>query len=128
MKRVINRRIKREGLQGTNGTCSRISGVMGGITTVQSADVLDLSMRGALVEHRGMLPRGSSCFLQLGANGALLTMRCRVVYNRVSRSKPEGPSFYQTGVEFLDLTPGAEEALRLLSRSYGARRGQEGGP
>ena len=126
MKRVVSRRVKRGGPQGMNGTCSRISGVMGGITTVQSADVLDLSLTGALVEHRGKLPRGSSCFLQLGTNGELLTIRGRVVFNRVSRSRPDGPSFYQTGVEFIDLTPAAEGTLKLFSRSYGARYGQEG--
>lgn len=105
----------------------RISGVRGGITTLQMAEMLDLSLRGALVEHQDMLHLGSPCFLQLETDGKLLTLRCRVVHSRVSRGNPKAAVFYQTGVEFLNLTPGAEEALRVLIRSYRAHHGRDGG-
>jgi len=49
-----------------------------------------------------------------------------VIHSRVSRREPEGALYYQTGVEFLDLTPAAEQALGALIRSYGAPGGGEG--
>ena len=68
----------------------RISGVTAAVTTLQEADVLDLSLEGALVEHQDMLPLGSPCFLQLGIAGETLTIRCHVVHSRVSRRELGG--------------------------------------
>lgn len=105
----------------------RIRGVSGAITTPQEADVLDLSVTGALVEHQGMLRVDAICFLDLPTSAAEpMTIRCRVVHSRVSRREPEGSLYYQTGVEFLDLTPATEQALGALIRSYGAPGGREG--
>jgi hypothetical protein len=99
-----------------------IRGGMGAITEADEAEVLDLSMGGALVEHRGMFRVGASCFLDLPTAGMLVSLRCRVVYSGESRREPEGTLYYRTGVEFLDLTPEAERALGALIRSYGARK------
>lgn len=85
--------------------------------------MLDLSLEGALVEHQGVLPLGSPCFLQLGTGGERLTLRCQVVHSRVSRSEVGGALFYQTGLEFLELSRRAEESLGAFIRSYGAAEG-----
>ncbi|MFQ5803293.1 MAG: PilZ domain-containing protein [Candidatus Methylomirabilales bacterium] len=103
----------------------RISGVTAAVTTLQEADVLDLSLEGALVEHQDMLPLGSPCFLQLGIAGETLNVRCHVVHSRVSRRELGGGLYFQSGLEFLDLPPEAEQSLGALIRSYGVR--EDGG-
>ena len=104
-----------------------IRGVTGAMTIPQEAEVLDLSVRGALVEHQDMLRVDAPCFLDLPTPGEPVTIRCRVVHSRVSRREPEGILYYQTGVQFLDLTPEAEHALEAFIRSYGARKDYESG-
>jgi hypothetical protein len=101
----------------------RISGVTAEITTLQEAEVLDLSLEGALVEHQGGLHLGSPCFLQLGIAGERLSIRCRVVHSQVSRKEAGGALYYQTGLEFVRLPRGAEQILGALIRSYGAAEG-----
>ncbi len=103
----------------------QIRGVMGAITEADEAEVLDLSMGGALVEHRGMFRVGASCFLDLPTAGMLVSIRCRVVYSGEGRREPEGTLYYRTGVEFLDLTPESEQALEALIRSYGALKNDD---
>jgi hypothetical protein len=98
----------------------RISGVAAAITTLQEAEILDLSLSGALVEHQGVLQLGSPCFLQLIADGERVIMSCRVVHSRVSYSGADGELYYQTGLEFLDLSRGAQQSLGAFIRSYGA--------
>ena len=97
-----------------------IRGVQGGVTIPREAEVLDLGLRGALLEHQGMLHVGAPCLVYLPIAGEALTIQCRVAHSRVSRREPEGALYYQTGVEFLDLTPAAEQALGALIRSFGA--------
>lgn len=101
----------------------RISGVAAAITTLQEAEVIDLSLEGALVEHQGVLQLGSPCFLQLGTGGERFTIRCRVVHSRVSRRGAENILYYQTGLEFLDLSRSVEQSLGAFIRSYGATEG-----
>lgn len=104
----------------------RISGIRGGIPTLQMADVLDLTLRGALVEHHSMFQPHSPGFLQLEASGNLSTIRCRLLQSRVSPNQGGGLC-YQTRVEFLDLSPQTEEALRVLIQISRAHGGWDGG-
>lgn len=104
----------------------RIRDVTGAITTPQEAEVLDLSLGGALVEHKGMLHVGDCCFLDLPTAGGFFTIRCRVVHIRVSRLEPAGLLYYQTGVEFLDIATEDEEPLGALIRAYGAPKDSDG--
>ncbi len=101
----------------------RISGVAAAITTLQEAEILDLSLSGALVEHQGVLQLGGPCFLQLTADGEGLTIQCHVVHSRVSYSGADGALYYQTGLEFLDLSRRAQQSLGAFIRSYGAPEG-----
>ncbi len=105
----------------------QIRGVTGAMTIPQEAEVLDLSVRGALVEHQGTLRVDAPCFLDLPTPGEPVTIRCRVVHSRVSHREPDGVLYYQTGVKFLDPTPEAEHALEAFIRSYGARKDEETG-
>ncbi len=104
----------------------RISGIRAGITALQMAEVIDLTLKGALVEHRDMFQPQTPCFVQLGANGDLSTIRCRLIQSRVSRSEGGGLC-YQTRVEFLDLSPAAEHVLRALIQIARADGGGDGG-
>lgn len=123
MAKAHRKSVSRRDLQRRKPPRFRISGVTAAITTLQEAEVLDLSLEGALVEHQGVLPLGSPCFLQLRADGERLTLRCSVVHSRVTRSEAEGALYYETGLEFLDLSRGAEQSLGAFIRSYGAQEG-----
>lgn len=129
MKRALGKRYKRPIRQRQNPRHLRIAGKAEGIMTLQKAEVLDVTLREALVEHHSMLEAQSPCFLQLETKGELLSIRCRVANSRVISSGPdENPSFEST-MEFLGVTPPAEQALKILIQALGARRGSEvGGP
>lgn len=120
MAKVNHGQATRRTLQKRKPPRFRISGVAAAITTLQEAEVLDLSLSGALVEHQGVLQLASPCFLQLTADGERLTVQCRVVHSRVSYSGADGALYYQTCLEFLDLSRGAQQSLGAFIRSYGA--------
>ena len=126
MKKVTRNRDARNHLQMQDPPRFRISGVSKGITTLQMAAVIDLTLKGALVEHHGILQPQAPCFLQLETNGDLSTIRCRLLQSRVSR-KEAGGLCYQTRVEFLDLSPETEQALTALIQSSQAHGSWIGG-
>ena len=117
------RRVVRANLQKRKPPRFRVSGVTAAITALQEAEVLDLSLEGALVEHQGMLPLGSPCFLQLEIDDQRMAVECHVVHSRVSRRGGGGALYYQTGLQFRHLSRGAEQSLGALIRSYGATEG-----
>lgn len=104
----------------------RIRDVTGAISIPQEAEVLDLSLAGALIEHKGMLRVGYYCFLDLPTSGGFFTLRCRVVHIRVSRLEADGLLYYRTGVEFLEVATEHEEPLAALIRAYGAPKDNDG--
>ncbi len=98
----------------------QIRDVAGSVADACDADVLDLSMGGALIEHEGMFRIGAAFILGVENSGSHhLSIRCHVVHSQVNRCKPEGTLYYQTGVKFLDLTLEAEQTLEAVIRSYG---------
>lgn len=117
----------RKALQIEKSPRFRISGITEGITTLQAAEVLDLTLTSALVKHQGTFQPQSPCLLQLGTNGELSTIRCRAVNSWVIHSQPDGGLYCQTMVEFLDLNPAAEQALKTLIQSLGANGSWNGG-
>lgn len=127
MKKELRKRVMRKDLQIQKPPCFRISGLKAGVTTLQVAEMLDLTSTGALVEHQSKFQPQSPCFLQLGTNGDLSTIRCRLVHSRVSRNQPGGDFCCQTRVEFLDISPEAEQVLRILIQSSRAHGGLDGG-
>lgn len=126
MKKATHTRNMLKNLEMHSPPRFRISGISGGIMTLQVAEVIDLTLKGALVEHRDMLQPQSPCFLQLGANGDLSTIRCRLLQSRVSHIQGGEPCC-QTSVEFLDLSPAAEQALMVFIRSSRAHGSWNGG-
>lgn len=101
----------------------RLVGVGGSITTPVDAEILNLSLGGALVEHQGPLLVGSECALTLPVTGAPVRVRSRVVHSAVSGRATgppgEGQLIYHTGLEFLKVSAEVESVLAALIRSYG---------
>lgn len=97
--------------------------------TLQMAEVLDVTLREVLVEHQGVLEAESPCFLQLATKGELSTIRCRVLSSRVSSSRRDEDPRFESTMEFLGVTPPAEQALKILIQALGGRGSSEvGGP
>src|SRR3990170_3250279 len=117
------RRVNRTDVPSRKPPRFRVSGVTAAVTTLQEAELLDLSLEGALVEHQGMLALGSPCFLQLEIDDQRMAVECRVVHSRVSRRGGGSALYYQTGLQFCHLSRGAEQSLGALIRSYGATEG-----
>lgn len=77
---------------------------------------MDVSLRGALIEHAQIVRPGTTSFVILFLQGHPLNLQCHVVWSQVDRPElqPDGERalIFRTGVEFLDPP---EEAQRLLS-------------
>lgn len=97
--------------------------------TLRMAEVVDVTLKEALVEHQGMLETQRPCFLQLETKGELSTIRCRVVDSRVTGSGLGADPLFESVVEFLAVNPPAEQGLKILIQALGARGSREaGGP
>lgn len=101
----------------------RTANVGGFIIPPAEADVINLSMGGALVEHQGALRVGSQCTLTLRVPEATVRIKCHVAHSRADH-RASGPSgegllFYRTGLQFLELSPEAEHVMAAVIRSYG---------
>jgi len=127
MSKVFRKRGKGNDIQVQKPLRCRMCGIREGIPTLQMAEVLDLTLRGTLVEHQGMFQAGSPCFLQLGFNDDLSTIRCRIAHTRASSKGSDGGQYYQTILEFRDLTPAAEHILKTLIQSLWAHTSSAGG-
>jgi hypothetical protein len=129
MKQAFRKRVKGNDFRVEKPLRVRICGIVDGVITLQMAEVLDLTLRGALVEHQGAFQAGTPCFLQLGINGELSTIRCRVAHSRASSNGADGGQHYKTVLEFRTLSPSAETILKGLIQSLWAHVGwSAGGP
>jgi len=101
----------------------RTTEVGGYIIPPAEADVVNLSMGGALVEHQGTLRVGSQCTLTFMVAETAVRVKCQVAHSTVDHRATgppgEGLLFYRTGLEFLELSPEAENVMAALIRSYG---------
>jgi len=129
MKNAFRNREKGKDLHVEKPLRCRMCGMRDGLPTLQMAEVLDLTLRGALVEHHGAFQAGSASFLQLGINGELSTIRCRIAHSRARSNGPDGDQYHQTVLEFRTLTPAAEQILKSLIQVLWAHAGwNAGGP
>lgn len=103
----------------------RISGITEGIPTLQVAEVLDLSLGGAVVKHQRMFEPQRPCFLQLATTGNVSTIRCRIAHSRASGTGPDGEQYHQTMLEFRNPTAAAKKLLKTLIQSFGSHGGWE---
>jgi hypothetical protein len=71
--------------------------------------LLDLSLKGARIEHLNLLRPGSACHLELPATLGPLVLTAQVVWSRVlgTEVSPEGERLlrYQSGLMFPQVTP-----------------------
>jgi hypothetical protein len=101
----------------------RTTNIGGFIIPPAEADIINLSMGGALVEHQSALRVGSVCTLTLMVPEAAVRVKCQVAHSmvdhRATSSQGEGLLFYRTGLEFIELSTDAENIMAVLIRSYG---------
>ncbi len=101
--------------------------------------LVDLSSLGARIEHREPVHQGIACFLDLPAALGEARLVCRVVWSRLSgdggSGADDGPAAYQTGLEFVGITPAQQRALltaleilktEVSQHAHGDRRGVAG--
>lgn len=100
-----------------------LGGLSGTVSVQQDVALIDLSEGGARLEHAGRFRLGSICFLGLPGPGGEILLKARVVHSGVSRttSSPgdEPALLYWSGVQFLDMSPEAIEAIRQILATFG---------
>lgn len=128
MNKAFRKRAKGNDIDVKTPLRCRMVGIRDGLPTLQMAEVLDLTLRGAFVEHPGTFQEGTPCFLQLGINGQLSTIRCRIAHSRANSNGADRGQCYQTVLEFRILAPPAEHTLKTLIQALWARAGSAGGP
>lgn len=95
--------------------------VGGNMAQVRDVRVLDISLGGARVRHTGNLAPGLAGQLRLPVSTMEFPLPCRVAWcNPVPQEKADGPSAFESGLEFGDLNPSAKAGLDAFLRS---RRG-----
>ncbi len=87
----------------------------GRVTSAYEALLMNISRRGALIEHDDVVRPGSTSSLELELNGNKVKLRSRVVWSAVVRQGLNADSemvlIFNTGLEFLDLS---EETQQLI--------------
>lgn len=90
----------------------------GRVTAVYDANILNISLGGALIEHAHVVRPGASSSLDLDLQGKRLSLRCRVARSVVHRAErqPDGEQalIYHTGLAFID----APKETRLMISNY----------
>lgn len=93
----------------------------GKVNATYDVSLLDISLGGALIEHVQAVQPESTFELGLILQGRNMELSCRVVRSAVHRSE-EGPRgggklIYRTGLEFVDISDAAREAIGDYIRS-----------
>ena len=87
----------------------------GRVTSTYEALLMNISRRGALIEHDDVVRPGSTSSLELELNGNKVKLQSRVVWSAVVRqglnADREMALIFNTGLEFLDLS---EETQQLI--------------
>jgi hypothetical protein len=82
---------------------------------LRQVHLLDLSLAGARIEHRGHLHEGLVCFVDLPRPFDRLRLTGRVVWTRLHKGEQtlEGDRhlYYQSGLAFIGVTPEQQSAL-----------------
>jgi c-di-GMP-binding flagellar brake protein YcgR len=103
-----------------------VGSMPGSLVSTQTLNVLNVGVSGALVEAGCALPEYAEYTVQLvlGQHVSEATVKVRRIVE--VRSGPGEPPRYQIGLEFLAITPEAEDEIsRLIVASMGADRGAE---
>jgi len=93
----------------------------GKVNATYDVSLLDISLGGSLIEHVQVVQPESTFELGLILQGQKMKLSCRVVRSAVHRSeggsRGGGKLIYRTGLEFLDVSDGAREAIGDYIRS-----------
>lgn len=96
------------------------------VTATQSVRLLDIGLGGVRIAHTGAVNPGASCLLRLPVRGLEFPLRCRVVWTHPmgpgEAGGNAGPFPFQSGLEFVGLSPSAQALLEAFIRS---RKGLE---
>lgn len=89
--------------------------LQGEVSARFEAALVDVSPLGACLEHTPQMQPGQPYLLDLGL-GDRFRLPARAVWSAVQRAERTGERrlVYRTGVEFIDPSPAAQEALRAL--------------
>src|ERR1700730_16620821 len=90
----------------------------GSLEVIESAKLLNISKRGALIETGSDVPVGSIQTLQIyvGGHETRVTARvCRVGRLASDSAREDGSSRYAVGLEFLSTPPSLAESIEQLS-------------
>jgi hypothetical protein len=98
----------------------------GSLVSTQTLHVLNLGVSGLLVEAGCALPEYAEYQVQLVVEQHVSEATVKVRRVLDVRSQPGEPPRYQIGLEFLSITPEAEDEInRLLVTNLGADMGAE---
>jgi c-di-GMP-binding flagellar brake protein YcgR len=92
----------------------------GKVNSTYDVSLLDISLGGALIEHVQVVQPNTVSQLGLTLQGHKMKLKCRVVRSLVHRSEGRGGGrklIYRTGLEFLDVSDEAREAIGDYIRS-----------
>lgn len=94
------------------------------VTATQSVRLLDIGLGGVRIAHTGAVHPGASCQLRLPVRGLEFPLPCRVIWTHLMASDEAEGSMgpFQSGLEFLGLSPTARALLEAFIRS---RKGLE---
>ncbi len=87
----------------------------GRVTSAYEALLMNISTRGALVEHDEVVRPGTTSSLELDVNGERVKLRSRVVWSAVVRQGENADGdmalIYNTGLEFVDLPDETQQLI-----------------
>ena len=84
--------------------------VTGAVTVFQPMSILNISVKGMLMESAISLHNDSLHDFRLSLDGRSVVVKGRVVYCKIGELR-EGGVLYRCGVEFIELPPHAQAAL-----------------
>jgi hypothetical protein len=107
--------------------------VCGRVLATHDAQIHDLSLRGARLEHTVVLRPGSTCYVRVPLGQLFVTVVGSVVWSQVvgrAANRPDGSTGlrYQSGLEFGNLAAETRARLTVFLERQGLLRPENGGP
>lgn len=93
--------------------------VTGAVTVFQPMTILNISVKGMLMESAAPLHNDSLHDFRLTLDGGSVVVKGRVVYCQIGELR-EGGVLYRCGVEFIELPPHVQAALGEFVKSHQA--------
>ena len=121
---------------GRQRQCARLTfqdPVCGRVLATHDAQIHDLSLRGARLEHTVVLRPGSTCYVRLPLGHLFVTVVGSVIWSQVVGRAANSPSgatglLYQSGLEFGRLAGETRARLSAFLEREGIPLHENGGP